>query len=317
MATGEAGLHPTGQQFTISRGTTRATIVEVGGGLRTFAVASGEVVDGYAAAAMADSGRGQVLIPWPNRLEDGRYEWDGENHQLPINELDASNAIHGLVRFDAFNCISNTDDRVEMSHTLWPRPGYPFTLEIRIAYQIDDLGLTATTTTRNAGSIAAPYGAGQHPYIVPPSGVSVDDCELLVPARCYLETDDRGLPTMTRPVDRTPFDFTSSRKIGPLQLDTAFTDLERDQGGRAHVTLTGRDRSVTLWADRGYPYVQVFTADTLPDDRRRRSIAIEPMTCPPNALATGTDVVCLAPGDTITTAWGLFVSDTDTTPPPT
>ncbi len=174
---------------------------------------------------MADSGRGQVLIPWPNRLDHGRYVWDGQSQQVPINEIERSNAIHGLVRFAGWNCIEASAARVEMAHTLWPSPGYPFTLHIQIAYRVDDVGLTVTTTTRNAGTAPAPYGAGQHPYIVPPAGVSVDDCELLVPAKQYLETDHRGLPTAAHPVEGTPVDFTTSRPIGTLELDTAFTDL--------------------------------------------------------------------------------------------
>ena len=256
---------------------------------------------------MADSGRGQVLIPWPNRLDHGRYVWDGQTQQVPINEIERSNAIHGLVRFANWNFVDATDDRVEMTHTLWPSPGYPFTLEIRIAYEIDDDGLTVTTTTRNAGTEPAPYGAGQHPYIIPPGDVSVDECEIVVPAKRYLETDVRGLPTAEQAVATTPFDFTTSRPIETLELDTAFSDLTRDAQGRAHVELRGGGQSIRLWMDEGYRYVQIFTGDTLPDPRRRRSIAIEPMTCPPNAFATGIGLVRLAPNETITTKWGIVV----------
>ena len=124
----------------------------MGGGLRTLAIAGRDVLDGYDAGAMAASGRGQVLIPWPNRLDHGRYDWDGQSQQVPINEIERSNAIHGLVRFAGWNCVEATADRVDMAHTLWPSPGYPFTLQIQIAYQVDDVGLTVTTTTRNVGT---------------------------------------------------------------------------------------------------------------------------------------------------------------------
>lgn len=298
---------PTGRQFTITHGAASATVVEVGGGLRTFAVGGREVVDGYDADAMADSGRGQVLIPWPNRLDHGSYVWDGHDLQVPINEIERSNAIHGLVRFAGWSCVDSAENHVELAHTSWPSPGYPFTLDISIVYEIDDSGLAVTTTTRNAGSATAPYGAGQHPYVFPPDGIAVDDCSLVVPATKYLETDDRGLPTRVRPVDDSPFDFRASERIGALELDTAFTDLGRDADGKAHVTVTGDGRSVALWMDEGYRYVQIFTGDTVPGPRRRRSLAIEPMTCPPNALATGVDVIALAPDETITTSWGLEV----------
>ena len=301
-------LDPTGQQFSISCGAARATVVEVGGGLRTFDVGERSVLDGFANDEMATSGRGQVLIPWPNRLDGGCYEWEGSTQQVPINEIERSNAIHGLVRFSGWVGNQTSDDRVEMTHTLWPSPGYPFTLALTVAYEISDAALVVTTTAHNIGTGPAPFGAGQHPYLLPPAGVTVDECELMVPAERYLETDARGLPVGSHPVKGSAFDFRTACPIGARQLDTAFTELARDTGGRAHVHLTSNDQRVTLWMDEHHPYVQVFTGDTLPATRRRRSVAIEPMTCPPNALATGQDVVRLEPDESFTTIWGLAVT---------
>jgi aldose 1-epimerase len=250
-----------------------------------------------------------VLIPWPNRIDRGRYSWNGQSQQLPINEIERSNAIHGLVRFAAWTCRASSDDRVEMAHTLWPSPGYPFRLDLIVAYEISDAALVVTTTARNTGTDPAPFGAGQHPYFSPPGGVTVDECELMVPAERYLETDDRGLPVASHSVDGSAYDFRTARPIGALRLDTAFTELARDAHGRAHMRLESQGRTVTLWMDEHYPYVQVFTGDTLPSPRCRTSVAIEPMTCPPNAFASGTDVVRLDPDDSLTTTWGLVVGD--------
>lgn len=297
---------PTGEQFTIRHGSTQATVVEVGGGLRTFDVGDRSVVAGFDAFEMAPVGRGQVLIPWPNRTADGRYEWEGRAHQLAINEVERSTAIHGLVRFGAWERVAEAADRIELTHTVWPSPGYPFTLAVRIVYQIAVAALTVTTTTRNVGLEPAPFGAGQHPYLVPPSGVEVDDCVLRVPAARSLTCDARGLPTGSEPVDGTALDFRAGRRIATKVLDTPFTDLERDPSGRATIELEGPEGgSTSLWVDEGYRYVQVFTGDTLPPAARRRSIAIEPMTCPPNAFATGTDLLRLEPGETTTMTWGV------------
>ena len=215
-----------------------------------------------------------------------------------------------LVRFAGWNCVEATADRVDMAHTLWPSPGYPFTLQIQIAYQVDEVGLTVTTTTRNVGTTAAPYGAGQHPYIVPPAGVSVDDCELLVPAQQYLETDDRGLPTSAHPVTGSEFDFTTSRPDRHARtrhgVHRSHARRPRPRSRRARAE---RGQSIQLWVDDSYKYIQVFTGDTLPEPRRRRSIAVEPMTCPPNAFATGIDVVRLEPDETATTSWGIVLPD--------
>lgn len=301
-----AAYAPTGTQHVITRGSTRATVVEVGGGLRTFDVGGRPVVAGFDPARMAAAGRGQVLIPWPNRIADGRYTWEGSTHQLPINEVDRSTAIHGLVRFAAWHRVAGDDDRLDLVHELWPSPGYPFALETHITYEVRQGALTVTTTTRNRGDGPAPYGTGQHPYLAPPSGALVDDCILTVPAEQVLTTDDRGLPEGIEEVSGSAFDFRSGRRIGDIVLDTTFTELARDDKGRAVVDVTGAEgRSVKLWMDAGYRYVQVFTADTLPVALRRASLAIEPMTCPPNAFASGVDVLRLEPGESVTTTWGI------------
>ena len=109
-AASPSGTAPSGRQFTIRHGATEATVVEVGGGLRTFTIEGRDVLDGYGVDDMASAGRGKVLIPWPNRIDGGRYEWNGQTQQLPLNELDKSTAIHGLVRWQAWQCVEHVED---------------------------------------------------------------------------------------------------------------------------------------------------------------------------------------------------------------
>jgi aldose 1-epimerase len=103
----------------------------------------------------------------------------------------------------------------------------------------------------------------------------------------------------------TPYDFREPRQIGLLHLDYAFTDLERDDRGRAAVSLTSAGRTTSLWVDESHPYIEVFTADPLPGPARRGSLGVEPMTCPPNGLQTGEDVIRIEPGATVSTSWGV------------
>ena len=258
---------------------------------------------------MCPDGRGQVLIPWPNRLDHGRYEWDGQLHQAGLNEPEHANAIHGLVRFAKWDCAAIEASRVEMTHTLWPCPGYPFTLELRIEYSLDDDGLMVRTTARNVGTGPAPYGAGQHPYLRPPSGGTVDACVLSIPADRYLPTDDRGLPTGTEGVAGTAYDFRGGRRIGDAALDVGFAGLNRRSDGRAWVELAEPGLpTLGVWIDGGFRYVQVYTGDTVADvSRRRQSVAVEPMTCPANAFASGADVQRLEPDETYTATWGVVI----------
>jgi len=180
---------------------------------------------------MSSSGRGQVLIPWPNRLQDGSYEFDGQSHQLPLNEPEHRNAIHGLVRWAA---SAREPDRAVMEHVLHPQPGYPFSLMLSIEYALSDLGLRVRTTVKNVGTNPCPYGSGAHPYLTLGTA-TVDRLMLRVPGRTVLRPDERGLPVGTEAVQDTAYDFRQPRRIGSTTLDHAFTDLERDEDGHARV----------------------------------------------------------------------------------
>jgi aldose 1-epimerase len=290
---------PSGEQVELSFGDHEVVVTEVGAGLRAYSAAGRDVLDGYAVDEFATSGRGQLLIPWPNRIRDGAYELDGRRHQLDLSEPARDNAIHGLVRWSSWTVSERSADRAVLEYVLRPRPGYPFTLELRVEYSLSADGLTAITTATNIGAETCPYGAGWHPYLSV-RGDTVDEALLRVPAQSVLEADQRGIPVGSRPVEATELDFREPRPVGPTRLDHCFTDLDRGEGGRARVTIG----ETTLWADEAYLYLMVFTGDALPDVDRR-SLAVEPMTCAPNAFVSGQGLVLLEPGDSHAAAWGI------------
>ena len=297
---------PSGDQFEIASGEQRVTIVEVGGGIREYRVGDLDVLQPYGADQMCDGAHGAPLIPWPNRLGDGRYRFDNTDHQVALTEPDEHNAIHGFLRWRPWRAIEHHHDRLVMAATLFPLMGYPFALDVHIDYRLDASGLTVTTTATNIGDQPAPYGCGQHPYLSPGDGL-VDDCTLHLEADTRILTDpDRELPVGAEPVDGTPYDFRNGNKLGDLVLDYAFTDLHRDADNRAWVRLVRTDgRLVELWVDDAYPLVEIYTGDTLAADRRRRGLGTEPMTCPPNAFQTSERVIRLDPGASATTRWGI------------
>jgi aldose 1-epimerase len=304
MTAGDVVL-PSGRQFDIALGDQRVVVVEVGGGLRSYTVGDVDVLDGYPVDGTCTSGRGQVLIPWPNRIEDGRYDFDGASHSLPLDEVPNRNAIHGLVRWAAWTAEQHEPHRVVMAHVVHPQPGYPFTLSLSIEYSLSNAGLAVRTSATNTGDHDCPYGCGAHPYLRAGTG-TVDTLELRIPAGTVLRSDERSLPIGSAPVAGTDYDFRTRRAIGGLVLDNAFTDLERDADGVARVELrdpaSGAGR--TLWIDGAYPYVMVFSGDPLPDVARR-ALAVEPMSCPPNAFRSGESLVRLAPGESHTATWGI------------
>jgi aldose 1-epimerase len=296
---------PSGEQVEISHGDQHVVVVEVGGGLRTYSIAGREVLDGYGADEMSRSGRGQVLIPWPNRLEDGSYEFDGRRHQAPIDDPAENDAIHGLVRWAAWSVGRRDRESVVMEHMLHPRPGYPFSLALSIEYALSDAGLSVTTTATNVGHDPCPYGCGAHPYLT--LGTErIDSLVLCAPGGTVLHSDERGLPRGRSPVEGTEYDFRRPRQIDSTRLDTCFTDLERGDDGLVRVELEDTDsgNALALWADNRYGYLMLFTGDPLPDVSRR-SLAVEPMTCPPNAFRSGEALVRLEPGASFTSSWGI------------
>jgi aldose 1-epimerase len=298
-------IAPSGKQITIVAKDQQAVIVEVGGGLRSYSVRGRELLDGYGADEMSSSGRGQVLIPWPNRLEDGSYEFNGRRYQLSLNEPEHRNAIHGLVRWSNWTATEREPHRVVMEHFLYPQQGYPFLLGISVEYALSDAGLQVQTTATNLGTQSCPYGSGAHPYLTLGTP-TINGLILHIPGRTVLRSDERGLPIRRESVEGTDYDFRRPKRIGSIKLDHAFTDLERSADGLARVEVYDPDREAKafLWVDQTYPYLMVFSGDPLPNVLRR-SLAVEPMTCPPNAFRTGDALIRLEPGASFTSTWGI------------
>jgi aldose 1-epimerase len=312
---GASARPPSGEQISLELGPHRVTVVEVGGGLRAYALGGWDVLDGYGVVERCSGARGQPLIPWPNRLRDGRYRWKGAELQLDLSEPALQNAIHGLVRWRNWEVRAREASRVVLGHILHGEPGYPFMLALEIEYVLEPSGLTVTTSAVNIGPETCPYGAGMHPYFSL-GAPTIDDTWLRLPAASRLVVDERGIPVGEEPVEGGALDFRAPREIGAEQLDLCYTDLERDEDGRVRVELRSPDRSrrITVWASPEYAYLMLFTGDTLAEEERRRGVAIEPMTCAPDAFRSGAGLARLEPGERYSASWGIEPVDKETRP---
>lgn len=298
---------PSGRQFVIGHGRQQAVVTEVGAALRSYTVGDRDVVDGFAESDLCPSGRGQVLAPWPNRLGDGRYRFEGRAGRAALDEPERSNAIHGLVRWLAWSPRSQAQNVLTMGCMLEPQPAYPWRLALDVEYRLGRGGLAVTTEVTNLDDGPAPFGLGFHPYVTVGTD-TVDGARLQLPGARVLVTDDRGLPVGERHVGGSELDFRVERPIGPTRLDTAYFALARDAQGvaRAELRHPDDDRAVVVWMDSGFGYLMAYTGDTIEDEaRRRRSVALEPMTCPPDALRSGTALVTLSPGSRWRGSWGI------------
>lgn len=301
---------PSGEQYEIGGGGYRAVVTECGAGLRVLERDGRPLVAGYGALEHAPAGRGQLLLPWPNRIEDGCYTFQGRDLQLPVSEVSRSNASHGLARWASWTLEEQTGQSVSLVYRLMAQPGYPWTVDLHVLYDVSADGLTVTVTASNMSDSPAPYAQGAHPYLTVGDD-GVDGWELTLPAGTRLLTNQRRLPVGREPVEATSHDFRVARPVRGLQLDDAFTDLSRTPDGRGEVELRNprTGDAVLLWMDDAHDYVQVYTGDDLPRDQARRSLAIEPMTAPANAFRTRDGLVVLGPAgsgsDEHSSSWGI------------
>ncbi|WP_435741294.1 aldose 1-epimerase family protein [Nocardioides sp. SYSU DS0663] len=299
-------LAPSGEQFDIEGGGYRAVVTESGAALRVLSYRGRDLVDGFPEDQMASGGRGQLLAPWPNRVRDGRYSFGGHELQLPLTEPRRENSSHGLVRWAAWTVEEHTGHSVSLQYRLMAQTGYPWTLDLHVAYDLSADGLTVTQTATNTAGEAAPYASGAHPYLRVGEG-PVDTLELTVPAATRLLTDDeRLLPVGREEVEGTPYDFRVARPLRATALNHAFTGLDRDDDGVATVLLRdpGTGDGVALWVDGHHGWLQLYTADDVPATARR-SLAVEPMTAPPDAFRSGEDLLVLRPDETVSVVWGV------------
>jgi aldose 1-epimerase len=302
---------PTGTQYPISRGDASATVTEVGAAVREYRVGDREAFQSYPEHEVSWAFQGSILLPWPNRVRDGRYTFDGVDYQLPLTEPVRHNAIHGLVAWQQWSLLDHSAASVALRCRTYPSPGYPFLLDTVVRYELLEAGLEVTTTSLNAGDAACPYALGFHPYVSAGRGAStshgaaVDDCTLVIGASRRLLLDDRLNPVGSEPVDGTDSDFRAARSLRGRFLDDCFTDVLPDSAGRSWAHLASPDGNVVdVWADSSFAFWQVYSADALPEPLTRRSLAIEPMTAAPNAFQSGDGLRRLEPGESLTTQWG-------------
>lgn len=298
-----------GAEYGLRNGEYTAVIAARGAAVRELRHRGRDLVVPFPAGSPGPDFRGVVVAPWPNRIPDGMYTFDGVDYQLPVNEPGRQCALHGLTPELDWRLESRTESALELSCAMEPVAGYPFTLSITAGYRLDGDGLHTTITAANVGEGAAPYGVCPHPYLLA-GPAPLDDWTLEVPARTFLEvTPDRLLPVATRPVEGHEYDFRRARVIGSSQIDHAFTDIKFGADGRASVVLKDPGgTAVGMEWDRNSPWLQVHTADKLPPLPSRLGLAVEPMTCPPDAFNSGQDLERLEPGATHAASWRIFAS---------
>ncbi|WP_246266631.1 aldose 1-epimerase family protein [Nonomuraea typhae] len=269
-----------------------AEISERGAALRVLRHGERDLVTSWPEGGPIPYYAGTILAPWPGRIAGGAYAFDGREHQLTISEPERGHALHGLVADAGWRVVewlAAEDDHafVRLAHALTPAPGYPFRLDLQVTYRLDARGLTTTVTAVNAGAAPAPYGCGPHPWLL------ADADMLHVPAAELLVTDERMIPGAPKSVAGTPLDFRTARPIGGLTVDHTYTGLAEGEVRVGGTRLT--------WDPAVLPWVQVCTGAQFGYE----GVAVEPMTCPPDAFNSGAGLVVLQPGERHEASWTI------------
>lgn len=302
-------------EYGIRAGEYTAVITARGAALRELRHRGRDLIVPFPAGGPNADFRGVLVAPWPNRIPDGRYSFDGVDYQVPVNEPERDCALHGFTPGLDWRLDSRTEFSATLSCAIAPTPGYPFALALTATYSLDGDGLHAAVTAVNVGERVAPYGVCPHPYLLA-GPAPLDEWSLEVPARTFLEvTPDRLLPLATRPVAGHGYDFRAARTIGSTEIDHAFTDIvfdsDSDSDGDGRACVVVRDPGGTgvgmAW-DSTLRWLQLHTGDKEPPLPNRLGLAVEPMSCPPDAFNTGTDLVRLEPGSVHEASWCIYAA---------
>jgi aldose 1-epimerase len=283
---------PNGKLIALESGDYKATVATAGAGLVSLSFQGKDLVLPFPADELPPAYAGKVLMPWPNRVTGGGYTFTGQRFELPVNEASTGSALHGLALWVEWNVEQRSDADLVLTHLLHGEPGYPFQLALSARYSLDArTGLHVQLGATNCGTGPAPYGCGSHPYLTV-NGEDVSNCELSFKAGKVLLTDEKLRPAGLLETPDTDFDFSEPRVLASQSLDHAFTALPE-----SNWAVTLRNPAVKLAAvlEAGgteAPWVQLYSGEL----RGRKGLAVEPMTCPPDAFNSGQDLVVLEPG---------------------
>ncbi|GAA2969550.1 aldose 1-epimerase family protein [Actinokineospora diospyrosa] len=286
-------------EIQISSGATTAAITTTGATLRAFEVDDVPYLETFPAGEAAPMGSGAILVPWPNRVAGAKWSHGGATLDLEVTEPARGNASHGLVRRETWEVVEHADASATLAVTIDERPGWPFPFRATMTYAVGAEGLTVTHGVTNLGTEPMPFGVGAHPY-PRPGRAEVDDCVLTLAATTHLPLDpERMVPSgPATPIARF------ARLVREVTLDDAFGGCQPGDDGRVHHTLRGPGGGVDLWADPVFRWVQVYTPDSFPG-HDGGAVAVEPMTCPPDALNSGVDLITAGPGEHWSASWGI------------
>ena len=292
--------------FTLSRGEYHCGIHSQGASLVSLAYQGKDFIPKPPAHGPFQAYHGSIIAPWPNRVRDGMYSFQGAQYELETNEESTGNALHGYSAALDWDCVVSTPDGVTLATTVGGTSGYPWQIQLKATYQLDNQGLSLLIGASNLSSEEAPFGFAFHPYFLIPGAISSNLKLRTSASTVVIPDEDRLLPLVEKRVERTPFDFREGRSAELPFLDHAFSEFEWDKNGYSSADVYMEDsyrlriswNSTLSWLQLHRPL----------DPSKQPALVVEPMTCPPDALNSGRDLALLGPGDEIAAHINIRVS---------
>jgi aldose 1-epimerase len=280
-----------------------ACIDRVGASLNSAEVAGEAIVPGWKSDTSRPFCAGVTLAPWPNRIRDGKWQWQEKELQLEITEPGRQTALHGLVSDTQWEVVEQHESTVTLSTRVDPAPGYPFSLEVTVTYRLHDGGVDCTIDIRNVGDALAPVAIGFHPFLCL-GDRPVRSLTLSSPVEKVVAVDERLLPIGLEDVSQSTHNPAEGTPLHDAQFDTGF---QLNHSGEHVTRLIADDGAwVELWQSENLGWIQFFLTDEFPGHHGFHSaLAVEPMSAPADAFNSGIDVWELEPSEAAQASWGI------------
>lgn len=279
-------------ELTESTGQNSAMIIpEYGGILNRLTLHGNPVLAGYKNDVEAKAlyyYKGAWLFPFANRLQHGRWDWNGREYQWPINDISHGHALHGGMAKQPFKVgssqVSESSASITVIHQSTEGLGtaYPFPFELTITYTLGQGTLSVDIQIHNIGATMLPYQLGWHPYFMVPGDLASWELHLPPTSKAVLQSD--FMPTGH---------WEQLEETMPMILEQSHLDLclRNDLAAPDTCVQVAGQTATLVYEQRGFDYIMLFTPSEW-----RTALAIEPMTGAINCLNTGEGLLQLAPG---------------------
>jgi aldose 1-epimerase len=246
-----------------------------------------------------------LLFPFPNRVNEGSYAYNGQIFELNINEIDRGHALHGFVWNKPFEVTRKESNRDKAE--VWMeyeekniQPYFQFTYLIKVVVSLSVNGLKVSTIVTNTSANTMPYGLGWHPYIQM-NGKSIDELNVNFPSGEILELDEVMIPTG----NTKQLHAAKDEPLAGQELDQCIHLNGKEIGAVVCIYDPASGTAINVWQRKGhegYHFLQTYTPP------HRKSIAIEPQTCAPDALNNKKGLLYLEPQQSHEFEWGIFMN---------